>query len=257
MIAWAGVNLLFVVDLTQQQRTAQQSRFLLSDLSHELRTPLATLQTHIEVLRLPALSAEIHNQSLHILKEETQRLVRLVNSTLELGRLETGLEREQSAVDLRLLVEECMTQLLPTAQAVGARLTLVAATPLPPVFGQPERLKQVFINLLDNALQYGGEHNAITVTLQNGLAGVLCQVADTGPGIAPEHLPKLGRRFYRAAPSAIPGNGLGLALVTEILRQHQSQLKIESTVTDPNTMTMSTGTSVSFLLPNKPREELL
>ncbi len=86
-IAWAGVNLLFVVDLTQQQRTAQQTRFLLSDLSHELRTPLATLQTHIAVLRLPTLAEEIRNQSLHILQEETQRLVRTATSAAKATKL--------------------------------------------------------------------------------------------------------------------------------------------------------------------------
>ncbi|MCX6048382.1 MAG: ATP-binding protein [Chloroflexi bacterium] len=254
-IRWAAINFLFVVDLTQQQRTAQQTRFLLSDLSHELRTPLATLQTHIAVLRLTTLSEEIRTQSLHILKEETQRLVRLVNNTLELGRLETGLERERIAVDLRALVEETVTQMLPTAQGMEATITIVAASSLPPVFGQPERLKQVFLNLLDNALKYGGNNNAVTVTVQSGAEEVLCQVADTGPGIAPKHLPQLGRRFYRAAPSSMPGNGLGLALVTEILRQHQSQLKIESIVADaPGS---PTGTCISFILPSRLREEIL
>ncbi|MFN8494978.1 MAG: ATP-binding protein [Caldilineaceae bacterium] len=257
VISLAGIQMVFVIDMTQQQRTVQQTRSMLSDLSHELRTPLATLQTHVEVLQLATISEEIRTQSLHIMKDETLRLVRLVNNTLELGRLEISLERENSAIDLPALVEATVTQLLPAAQVVGAMITIEAATPLPLVWGQPERLKQVFLNLLDNALKYGGSNNQVTVALQNGPDGLFCKVSDTGPGIAPEHLPQLGRRFYRAAPSSIAGNGLGLALVTEILRQHQSQLNIESTTADAGVSVAATGTCVSFILPARRYEGIL
>ncbi|HIP96836.1 MAG TPA: hypothetical protein EYH32_06425, partial [Anaerolineae bacterium] len=100
----------FLLDVTAQQRAEQAARFLISDLSHELRTPIATILTHIEVLRLPNISEEIGQQSLHLLKEETRRMVRLVNDMLELGRLETSAEIERRPVDLLSLVEEAKAQ---------------------------------------------------------------------------------------------------------------------------------------------------
>lgn len=83
--AWSGGALVFVDDVTTLQQAEQSTHLLLSDLAHELRTPLATLATHLEVLRLPTVTPEIHEQSIQFLRQETQRLVRLVNNTLELG----------------------------------------------------------------------------------------------------------------------------------------------------------------------------
>jgi two-component system phosphate regulon sensor histidine kinase PhoR len=245
----ADFAVVFITDVTSQQRAEQQTRLLLSDLSHELRTPLATLLTHLEVLRLPILSDEVRGQSLHFMKGETQRLVRLVNNALELGRLEMGLAQEVALVNVLKVVEEAVAQVTPKTQAAGASIAIEAALPLPSIFGQPERLKQIFLNLLENAIQYGTVGNCITVKLQNRPDGLQCAVCDTGPGIASEHLPHLTRRFYRAAPAGIVGNGLGLALVAEILRQHQSALKIESVTANMAVTGEQRGTCMSFTLP--------
>jgi len=246
---WENYIMLFVADITQQQQAMQQAHFLLNDLSHELRTPLATLQTHIAVLQLSTISDEVHSQSLEIMKGEAQQLSRLINHSLELGRLESGSENEISPINILSLVEQVVAQMASHANELGATISIKAASALPIVLGQPDRLKQVFINLIDNGLKYGGSDNQLIVTLQPLANDLLCKVCDTGPGISSEHLPHISRRFYRAAPATIPGNGLGLALVTEILRQHQSQLKIESKVANPNVTSDKIGTCISFTLP--------
>ncbi|MGH2542121.1 MAG: sensor histidine kinase, partial [Ardenticatenaceae bacterium] len=238
-------DIVVVQDATAQQRAEQGARFLMSDLSHELRTPLAILLTHLEVLRLPALSAETREQSLHLMQVEARRMSRLVNSLLELGRLETSAEIEQRPVELLPLAEEVVAQVAPQAEEKSIRLSLHGDAPLPPVVGDADRLRQLLLILLDNALKYSQAGADVTVRLDHSAEGVSCEVRDTGPGIPAEHLPYLTRRFYRANQSeTVPGSGLGLALAAEILHRHGSQLMIESRSEGEDT-----GTRVRFVLP--------
>lgn len=248
---WGGLDLVFLLDVTAQQRAEQAARFLLSDLSHELRTPLATILTHLQVLRLPDIPEDIGRQSLHLLKGEAQRMARLVNDMLELGRLETTVELERRPLDLLALVEEVVAQVTPQAEEREMRLSLEADAPLPPVVGDPDRLRQVFLNLLNNAITYSHLSDRVTVSLQREQGGIACVIRDTGPGIPAEHLPHVTRRFYRVAPQEVEGSGLGLTLVEEILRRHQSRLAIES-----QTEGEETGTCVRFILPVLPEEKV-
>jgi len=145
-------DVVFLLDITTQQRAEQAARSLLSDLSHELRTPLGTILTHLEVLRLPDIDTATGEQSLRLLKEETQRMARLVNHMLALGRLETSADIERRPVELLPLVQDVVTQVTPDAEAKTIELTLEADAPLPPVVGDADRLRQAFLNLLENAI---------------------------------------------------------------------------------------------------------
>jgi two-component system phosphate regulon sensor histidine kinase PhoR len=241
---WGGSGLVFVEDVTTRQQAEQATHLLLSDLAHELRTPLATLATHLEVLRLPTIAPEIRDQSIQFLRDETQRLVRLVNNTLELGRLQSSSGLERRPLQLFPLVEAVAAQLHAEAQANQVELGVEAAADLPLVLGNADRLKQVLLNLLDNSIKYSRPGDRVAVMLTREPGGVGCSVCDSGPGIAAEHLPHVTRRFYRAVPSGIPGSGLGLALAAEIVRQHGAQLSVES-----NAGGEMTGTCVRFVLP--------
>ncbi|MBN1259622.1 MAG: hypothetical protein JXB35_02990 [Anaerolineae bacterium] len=237
-------DFVFLLDITSQQRAEQAGRALVNDLAHELRTPIATILTHLEILGLPDIGDDLRRQSLTLSRQETQRMVRLVNDMLELGRLETAAEFSRRPVDLRALVEDVVLQATPQASQVKMDLTLDAEATLPLVLGNADRLRQVFLNLLDNAFKYAGPGDRISIALRRAdSSGVRCTVCDTGPGIPPEHIPHLARRFYRAAPKGIEGSGLGLALVAEILRRHESLLDIESPVS------AGRGTRVTFVLP--------
>ncbi len=241
----------FLLDVTVQQRAEEAARYLLSSLSHELRTPIATILTHLEILLLSDVSEEIKQQSLGLLKAEIKRMARLVNLMLELGRLETSAEIEHRPVDLLPLVEQAIAYTAPQAEEREIALSLQAATPLPPVAGAADRLLQVLLNLLDNAVKYSRPGDRVIVSLRRVEQGVECTVRDTGPGIPAEHLPHITRRFYRAAPQAVEGSGLGLALVNEILCRHESRLEIES-----RTEGDETGTCARFVLPVLPEEEM-
>jgi len=244
---WNEMDVVVVMEATAQHRAEQAASYLFSALSHELRTPIGTILTHLEILLLPDISEEIRQQSLHLLQMETRRMARLINQMLELGRLETSAEIERRPVDLLALVEQAIAQSAPQAEGRDIALSLQAQTPLPLVVGQEDRLLQVFLNLLDNGIKYSRPGDRVIVSLGRVEEGVECVVCDTGPGIPAEHLPHVSRRFYRAVPRKIEGSGLGLALVEEILRRHQSRLEIESRAVGEET-----GTRVYFVLPVLP-----
>lgn len=252
---WGDRDFVLLLDATTAHHSEQASQRLLSDLSHELRTPLATLLTHLEVLRLPHIPEETRRQSVQLMQEEAKRMTRLVHNLLELGRLETSAGLDQRPVDLSTLAERVVAQITPQAESRHIALSLQADTPLPPVAGDEDRLRQVWLNLLDNAVKYSRPGDAVTVSLRraNGTSvstegvpanAIVCEVKDTGPGIPAEHLPHLTRRFYRVASEEIGGSGLGLALVEQILRHHESKLEILSRCGGENT-----GTTVRFALP--------
>ena len=226
--------------------TEQSTRFLLNDLAHELRTPLAMLLTHLEVVRLPNLSPEQHQQSIQLMQVEGKRMARMLHDMVELGRLETAADIARRPLDLRALLDDVLAELRPQADTRQIALTLQADSSLPLVVGDKDRLRQVFLNLVDNAIKYSRERDRVVIAAHalDARAAVACSVCDSGPGIPPEHMPHVTRKFYRVAPETSEGSGLGLALVAEVLRRHQSQLQIESRSDGDET-----GTCMRFVLP--------
>ena len=240
-------DLVLLWDVTREERVQRAGRALISDLGHELRTPIATLLTHLEILDLDQptepLAEGVRRQSLRILKREAQRMSRLINDMLELGRLESAETPALRPLDLVVLAEEVVLQTMPRARDLEISLELRAASGLSLVMGHSDRLRQVLLNLLDNALKYAGSGAQVTVALDHADDGVMCAVCDDGPGIPPEHLGRIGQRFYRAAPETIAGSGLGLSMVREVLRLHRSDLTMTSPVEEGR------GTCARFVLP--------
>jgi two-component system, OmpR family, phosphate regulon sensor histidine kinase PhoR len=234
---WRDWDVAFLLDITAQKQAEEASRYLLNGLSHELHTPLSGILTHLEILQLPDISAEIRQQSLRMLKTEAQRISRLIRLMLELGRLETSAELERRPVDLMAVAEQAVAQLAPQAEQRGIAFSLQANTPVPLVVGDRDRLMQVFLNLLDNVIKHCRPGDEAVISLERTEEGVACAVRDTGPGIPAVHLPHVTRRFYRAAPQKVEGSGLGLALVEEVLRRHGSELTIESQAEGEETFT--------------------
>jgi two-component system phosphate regulon sensor histidine kinase PhoR len=198
--AAAPVFTLFMLDATAQQRAEHSARDLFSDLAHELRTPIATILTHLQVLRLPALSREMQEQSLNLMEVEAKRMSRMSNALLDLSRLQVTGQIERRPVDLLPLVQEIVTQMTPQAQEKGVNLAFESDAPLELVVGDAGRLKQVFLNLLDNALKYVQAGDHVSVSLRQNPNAILCTVRDDGPGIPAQHLPHITKRFYRGVP---------------------------------------------------------
>ncbi len=219
-------------------------RPFLNDLAHELRTPLAVLLVHLEALRSPTLASETKQESLRLMHAEARRMSRMVSNILELAELETRGLTVKHLLDFRALAAEVVAELQPFAQERAIELTLDSDESVCWVNGEAYHLKQVLLNLTDNAIKYSRPHDRVEISLARDLSRkkIVCQVSDTGPGIPAEHLPHLPRRFYRAASEETSGSGLGLALVEAILKLHDSALEMDSRTDEP------TGTVMRFAL---------
>lgn len=219
----------------------QLRRDFVANVSHELRTPLTALSGFIETLRGPARDdAQARERFLATMAREAERMNRLVDDLLSLSRVEAEERvRPTDPVAVAALLERVRATLAPAAQAAGVNLALdidpaARALQLP---GDADQLTQLFINLVDNAVKYGGRNVRVRVHAPGPDAALrgeaLCvEVIDDGPGIAPEHLPRLTERFYRVDSHRSRqkgGTGLGLAIVKHIVNRHRGRLRIAST----------------------------
>ncbi|MBN1937917.1 MAG: HAMP domain-containing histidine kinase [Anaerolineae bacterium] len=211
--------------------SAEAYRRLLSTLAHELRTPLTAILGHADILKScqPGKDEVLWRRSRDFIASEADRLARLVEDLLTLSRLDLT-PLQQRPVNLRAVVEEAISALFQAAQARGVRLALQSPPDLPRVSGDRDRLYQVFINLLDNAIKYtrpdGGE---AVVRLTSVEGRVQVDVHDDGAGIAPQDLPHIFDPLYRSPDvSDLPGTGLGLTIVRAILEQHGTHIDAES-----------------------------
>jgi len=224
-------------DLTPLRRVEEMRADFVANASHELRTPLAALSGFIETLQGSARDdAKARERFLAIMQEQARRMARLIDDLLSLSRIELNAHRRpDTLVDLVPIVRQVVDGLETLARDRGVTVHIEAVRALT-VPGDRDELVRVFENLVENALKYGasGERVHITLTQAVSLGGepeARVSVRDYGPGIAPEHLPRLTERFYRVDVSesrAQGGTGLGLSLVKHILNRHRGRLSIES-----------------------------
>jgi len=213
-------------------------RELVVTVSHELRTPLTSIQGYLQGMREGVFPRD--EQTLRLIEEEAGRLERLVEDLSELSRAEAdaaALQREET--DMRALIDETIDKLAPQFAARSLEPTVCGATELRlPV--DPARLQQVLINVLDNALRYTPSGGAIEVQLVRRADGGAILVRDSGPGIDPEHLPRVFERFYRRS-RASGGTGVGLTIAQQLMERHGGRIAIDSTPGE--------GTTVRLWLP--------
>ena len=208
---------------------AQQGSFT-ADAAHELRTPVAVMLTQVQGALAAGGLGDEHREIFEACERAGQRMRRLIESLLQLARLDAGEDaRRREDLDLAALAREAVAQLRPLAEERGIVFHLEAGPA--PVRGDADRLAQVLTNLLTNAIHHnreGGEVRVATRTAAGGGAELV--VADTGAGIAPEHLPHIFERFYRAdqARTHRGRTGLGLAIVKAIVEAHGGEVTAAS-----------------------------
>jgi two-component system phosphate regulon sensor histidine kinase PhoR len=226
-----------VVSLTDTTKARQVERMradFVANASHELRTPLASILGFVETLQGPAKADDAaRTRFLDIIATQARRMTRLINDLLSLSRLEMNAHiRPSEPVDLRPLVLHLFDVLGGLASERGVKLAhefdesgqLIVA-------GDRDELTRLVENLIENAIKYGGSGGRVDVKLWRDDGEVLLMVRDFGPGIAPEHIPRLTERFYRinTEESRVQGGtGLGLAICKHIVTRHRGRLEIES-----------------------------
>ncbi len=222
-------------DHTQQHLVEQMRVDFVANASHELRTPLASLSGFVDTLRGSAHDDEAaRDRFLAIMAEQARRMSRLIDDLLSLSRIEMNEHiQPKSVIDLVPILEHVRDALSPLARERGVAVEVKRKLERLLVQGDRDELIRLFENLVENALKYGaaGKRVEISLAAEDGEAAVA--VRDFGPGIAPEHLPRLTERFYRVdaeTSRAQGGTGLGLAIVKHILARHRGRLSIESTL---------------------------
>ena len=231
--------LILLRDLTEVERINQMRADFIANASHELRTPLASLRGFIETLQGTAKDDPgARERFLTIMAEQASRMTRLIDALLSLSRVEMNAHVPPSGrVDLNEVLDHIRDALDPLARQSGGTLN-IGRFPQPAIVrGDRDELVQVFQNLVQNALRYGRKGGLVRVEPQQAPPSgrqpgrYAVSVIDQGPGIAPEHLPRLTERFYRvdvAASREKGGTGLGLAIVKHILNRHRGELVISS-----------------------------
>jgi two-component system, OmpR family, sensor kinase len=213
--------------LDRLQESFETQRRFTADASHELRTPVTAIVGHANyVLRRTRPSPE-QIDSLTVIRHEAERMGKLVNDLLELARADAGFSIEKEPMNLLEVVEAVRDEYGPVAD--GAKITVDCASPLVEVEGDPARLKQVVLNLVQNAVNAGAMH--VTIHLATEGKHVTLEVLDDGPGIPSEAIPHLFDRFFRvdgARSTRGNGSGLGLAIVRWIVQQHGGTVEVTS-----------------------------
>ena len=215
-------------------KTEKLRRDFIANVSHELRTPLTVIRGYIEamidgIIRQPEQVSQCQN----LIKTEIIRLERLIQDLLTLSRLQSDkIAGELSPVQLSAVAKHVLTLIEPLAEAKKISLTNQIAEDLPPVSGNRDRLIQLLLIFLDNAVKHSPAGASVRLTLdQNGPDRIRCVIQDTGPGISPEDLPFIWERFYKADKAHqrdSGGSGLGLAIARQILRLHNAQFNVDS-----------------------------
>lgn len=233
-----GAALLSFMDITDREQASQMRRDFVANVSHELRTPLTALMGFIETLRGPARDdVEARDRFLDIMEGEANRMNRLVGDLLSLNRVESEERvRPKEDVDLNGRLASTIKSLEPLAQEQNVQLDLYTPEENILVKGDPDQLQQVFTNLLENAIKYGGDRVEVRLHASERdpavrAAAARIQFIDNGPGIDPVHLPRLTERFYRAdnhRSREMGGTGLGLAIVKHIINRHRGRMRVES-----------------------------
>ncbi|TMW71694.1 two-component system histidine kinase PnpS [Alteribacter natronophilus] len=228
-----GIVLVFH-DITDLKKLEQARKDFVANVSHELKTPVTSLKGFTETLLAGAMeSPEYREKFLTIIAKESDRLESLISDLLELSKIEgSHFQLDWQQLNLHTLADE--VKLMLQDKADKKKITLeTKVSGNPEIDGDPHRIKQIIINLVNNAISYTPEEGAVTIRIKEQVETVLLEVEDTGIGISRKELPRLFERFYRVDPARSRnsgGTGLGLAIVKHLAEAHRAKLDVTSEV---------------------------
>lgn len=217
----------------------QERRSFLANVSHELRTPLSNVLVTVEALKSGAAEEpELRDRFFQIVEDEIKRLSRLIRDLLDLGRLEAGVTQlEKQILSLRSLINRAVNAIKPRMEAQGVSVTLDVIDIQ--FSGDPERLLQAILNILDNAIKNSPPNSQVLISGRKDRKQAIITIQDRGSGIHSTDLPHIFEQFYTTDPSRCgTGAGLGLAIAKRIVEAHGGRISAESTAGQGATFTM-------------------
>ena len=242
----AGVLCVFE-DRTPQEQIELMRREFVANVSHELRSPLTALLGFIETLRGAAKDDPVaRDRFLAIMEREAGRMNRLIQDLLHLSRVEADERvRPLGRVDLVEILNSTISSLRPLSENSKVEVKLISQVKESALLGDSDQLVQVFHNLIENAVKYGGAKGLVTVLIEPDhlpkSRAIRVDVIDKGDGMDPIHIPRLTERFYRVdghRSREKGGTGLGLAIVKHIVQRHRGRLKITSQIGEGSTFSV-------------------
>jgi two-component system phosphate regulon sensor histidine kinase PhoR len=237
-------------NVTRLKKLEQVRADFVANVTHEIKTPLTAIIGFVETLQQGAIDDRVKAQKfLLTIHENAQRLNRLVDDLLTLSSIELGeTELHLEGLALEDVFETALTLISPRAALKNVRIQRDVQPGLPMVRADRDRLVQILVNVLDNAVKFTPEGGSVSITASPEVQGsVVIKITDTGIGISKSELPRLGERFYRIDKTRsreMGGTGLGLSIVKHLMKAHEGSMEIEST--------LGKGTTVSLHFPVSP-----
>ena len=237
------------VAMGERRRIDKVKDEFISNVSHELRTPLTTIKEFTSIIsdEIPGKLTKEQKEYLDIIRGNVDRLARLINDILDITKIESGrIELIRAVLDINKLLEDVISTLRPEADKKHIALKNLSHTPLADVYIDPDKMVQVFTNLIENAIKFTPENGEITVEIKDKKKHIECSIADTGRGISPGNLKKLFTRFQqfdRIHGPGAKGTGLGLAITKELIKLHNGTIWAKSK--------LDKGTKFIFTIPRE------
>ncbi len=221
--------------------TEQMKNEFISSVSHELRTPLTAIKGWTETVATMYGDVETFKKGMRVINSETERLSQMVEELLDFSRIQDNrLMLIMDTIDILAELGETVLIYQERARALGITLNYFEPEMLPFVYGDKNRLRQVFINIVDNAIKYSDKGDTVSVEAYEEDGEICISVSDTGMGISKEDLPRIKQKFFKANHTR-RGSGIGLAVADEIIQRHGGSITIDSE--------QGVGTTVMITLP--------
>jgi two-component system NtrC family sensor kinase len=219
-------------DITHLKELDRIKSDFVSTVSHDLRSPLTAILGYIELIDRVGPLNDTQREFINRVQFSVSNITALINDLLDLGRIEAGFDTRKEVVPIAAIITYAVEGLRSRSEEKRQQLEVRVPEKLPPVYGNPVRLRQLIANLLGNAIKYTPVGGKVAITAEAEGEQIIIRVIDNGPGIPPADQPYIFDKFYRASnvPSDTPGTGLGLAIVKSIVENHQGRTWVESSV---------------------------
>jgi PAS domain S-box-containing protein len=227
-------------DITYLKQVDRLKNEFINTVSHDLRSPLTAVLGYVDLLERVGPINYQQREFIHRVQASVESITSLVNDLLELGRIEAGFDTQNEVVPLEGIVRYSLDVVDGQVSEKNLNLNLNLPVDIPPIRGNPIRLRQMVDNLVGNAIKYTPEGGDISIEMETQSDQVILRISDTGPGIPPADQPHIFEKFYRASnvPKGVGGSGLGLAIVKSIVDSHQGRIWVESLQGQGSTFTV-------------------